>query len=73
LIDRSDCLIYVTTLPLDAHVAASPATCNLLDSHDNDITYFQERPLSGEGAPAASRHFHPEEAGTLRLTAETRF
>ena len=53
--------------------AISLAAYNLLDSDDNDITYFYESQLPGEGAPVADRHFHPVEPRTLRLTVETRF
>ncbi|HYJ39529.1 MAG TPA: TonB-dependent receptor, partial [Steroidobacteraceae bacterium] len=51
----------------------SLAAYNLFDSHDNDITYFYESQLPGEGAPVEDRHFHPVEPRTLRLTVETRF
>ena len=53
--------------------AVSLAAYNLFDSHDNDITYFYESQLPGEGAPVEDRHFHPVEPRTLRLTVETRF
>ena len=49
------------------------AAYNLLDSRDNDITYFYESQLPGESAPVADRHFHPVEPRTLRLTLETRW
>ena len=55
------------------HITVSLAACNLLDSHDNDITYFYESQLPGVGAPVQDRHFHPVEPRTLRLTVETRF
>jgi hypothetical protein len=44
----------------------------VLDSRDNDITYFYESQLPGESAPVEDRHFHPVEPRTLRLTIETR-
>jgi outer membrane receptor protein involved in Fe transport len=53
--------------------AVSLAAYNLLDSNDNDITYFYESQLPGEDAPVEDRHFHPVEPRTLRLTVETRF
>ena len=53
--------------------AVSLAAYNLFDSNDNDITYFYESQLPGEGAPVEDRHFHPVEPRTLRLTVETRF
>jgi outer membrane receptor protein involved in Fe transport len=46
------------------------AAYNLLDSKDNDITYFYESRLPGEAAPVADRHFHPVEPRTLRITLE---
>jgi hypothetical protein len=46
---------------------------NVLDSRDNDITYFYESRLPGESAPVADRHFHPVEPRTLRLTLESHF
>ena len=51
----------------------SLAAYNLFDSDDNDITYFYESQLPGEGAPVEDRHFHPVEPRTLRLTVETRW
>jgi outer membrane receptor protein involved in Fe transport len=53
--------------------AVSLAAYNLFDSYDNDITYFYESRLPGEGSPVADRHFHPVEPRTLRLTVETRW
>ncbi|HEV7605762.1 MAG TPA: TonB-dependent receptor [Steroidobacteraceae bacterium] len=58
---------------LNKRFAISLAAYNLFDSHDNDITYFYESQLPGEGAPVEDRHFHPVEPRTLRLTVETRF
>jgi outer membrane receptor protein involved in Fe transport len=58
---------------LNNRFAVSLAAYNLLDSDDNDITYFYESQLPGEGAPVEDRHFHPVEPRTLRLTIETRF
>ena len=58
---------------LNKRFAVSLAAYNLLDSHDNDITYFYESQLPGEAAPVEDRHFHPVEPRTLRLTVETRF
>jgi outer membrane receptor protein involved in Fe transport len=53
--------------------AVSLAAYNLFDSQDNDITYFYESQLPGEGSPVADRHFHPVEPRTLRMTVETRW
>lgn len=53
--------------------AVSLAAYNVFDSTDNDITYFYESQLPGEGAPVEDRHFHPVEPRTLRLTVETRW
>jgi hypothetical protein len=53
--------------------SVSLAAYNLLDSTDNDITYFYESQLPGESAPVADRHFHPVEPRTLRMTVETRW
>jgi hypothetical protein len=54
-------------------LSVSLAAYNLFDSNDNDITYFYESQLPGEGAPVEDRHFHPVEPRTLRLTVETHF
>jgi len=58
---------------LSKRFAVSLAAYNLFDSDDNDITYFYESQLPGEGAPVEDRHFHPVEPRTLRLTVETRW
>jgi outer membrane receptor protein involved in Fe transport len=58
---------------LSKRFAVSLAAYNLFDTDDNDITYFYESRLPGEGAPVADRHFHPVEPRTLRLTVETRW
>ena len=49
------------------------AAYNVLDSDDNDITYFYESRLPGEVSPVEDRHSRPVEPRTLRLTLETRF
>ncbi|UXI69484.1 TonB-dependent receptor [Tahibacter amnicola] len=41
---------------------------NLLDSDDNDITYFYESRMTGETDPVADIHFHPVEPRTVRLS-----
>jgi len=46
---------------------------NLLDSDDNDITYFYESQLPGEAAPQEDIHFHPVEPRSLRLTLQASF
>jgi outer membrane receptor protein involved in Fe transport len=48
-------------------ISASITGLNLLDSRDNDITYFYESQLAGEAAPVADRHFHPVEPRQFRL------
>ncbi|HEU4779906.1 MAG TPA: TonB-dependent receptor [Steroidobacteraceae bacterium] len=58
---------------LSKRFAVSLAAYNLFDSTDNDITYFYESQLPGEGAPVEDRHFHPVEPRTLRLTLESKF
>jgi hypothetical protein len=46
---------------------------NLLDRKVNDIQYFYESRLPGEGAPVADRHVHPSEPRTARLSLLVRF
>lgn len=46
---------------------------NLLDSDDNDITYFYESQLPWEAAPVEDLHFHPAEPRSLRLTLQASF
>ncbi len=46
---------------------------NLLDSDDNDITYFYESQLPGEAAPVEDLHFHPAEPRSVRVTLQARF
>ena len=46
---------------------------NLLDSDDNDITYFYESQLASEAAPVEDIHFHPAEPRNVRLTLQARF
>jgi outer membrane receptor protein involved in Fe transport len=58
---------------LNKRFAVSLAAYNLLDSDDNDITYFYASQLPGEAQAVEDRHFHPVEPRTLRLTVETRF
>ena len=41
---------------------------NLFDRKDDDITYFYESQLQGEGSPVEDIHFHPVEPRTFRLT-----
>lgn len=41
---------------------------NLLDSRDDDITYFYESRLQGEAEPQADRHFHPVEPINGRIS-----
>jgi hypothetical protein len=46
---------------------------NLLDRKVNDIQYFYESQLPGEGAAVADRHVHPAEPRTARLSLLVRF
>jgi len=46
---------------------------NLLDRRVNDIQYFYESRLPGEGAAVADRHVHPAEPRNLRLTLQASF
>ncbi len=46
---------------------------NLFDSKANDIEYWYESQLAGEGAPVADRHLHPTEPRSGRLTLQYRF
>ena len=45
------------SLGLIASGAFAATSVDLLDSDDNDITYFYESRLPGEGAPVEDRHF----------------
>jgi hypothetical protein len=51
----------------------SAAVFNLLDSDDNDITYFYESRLPGEASPVEDIHFHPVEPRTFRVTLTASF
>ncbi|WP_217705172.1 TonB-dependent receptor [Peristeroidobacter soli] len=51
----------------------SAAVYNVLDSKDNDITYFYESQLANESAPVEDIHFHPVEPRTVRVTLTARF
>lgn len=46
---------------------------NLLNRSDNDIEYYYESQLPGEGVPVADRHVHPIEPRMLRLSMTWRF
>jgi hypothetical protein len=46
---------------------------NLLDSDENDITYFYESQLLGEPAPVADIHFHPVHPRSVRLSLKAKF
>lgn len=48
-------------------VSITLAGYNLLNSNDNDITYFYESQLVGEAKPVADIHFHPVEPRNFRL------
>jgi len=52
----------------------SLAMLNVLDSNDNDITYFYESRLPGEPAEGVSDfHFHPVEPRSVRVTVGASF
>ena len=46
---------------------------NLLDSKDNDITYFYGSQLAGETMPVEDVHFHPVEPRQTRLVLRSSF
>lgn len=46
---------------------------NLLDSTDNDITYFYESQLANELTPQEDIHFHPAEPRSVRVTLQATF
>ena len=46
---------------------------NLFDRQVNDIEYFYDSRLPGEGAAVADKHVHPAEPRTLRLTLTHNF
>lgn len=46
---------------------------NLLDSQDDDITYYYESQLAGEVSGVEDVHFHPIEPRSLRVTLSYRF
>jgi outer membrane receptor protein involved in Fe transport len=46
---------------------------NLFDRKVNDIQYYYESQLPGEGAPVADRHVHPAEPRSARLSLQVRF
>lgn len=46
---------------------------NLLNSKDNDISYFYESRLSGEAAGVEDIHFHPVEPLTVRASVRVRW
>ncbi|MGQ0700849.1 MAG: TonB-dependent receptor [Panacagrimonas sp.] len=53
---------------------ASLAVLNLLDSDDNDITYFYKSRLPGEAPDGVSDfHFHPVEPRAVRFTVGAQF
>jgi outer membrane receptor protein involved in Fe transport len=46
---------------------------NLFDRKVNDIEYWYDSQLAGEGAPQFDRHVHPSEPRSFRLTLSHRF
>lgn len=53
--------------------SVSAEVLNLLDSQDDDITYFYESQLAGESVPVADKHFHPVEPVNARLRLRYNF
>ncbi|MDP1930373.1 MAG: TonB-dependent receptor, partial [Gammaproteobacteria bacterium] len=62
-----------TTYQINANWSVGLEVMNLLDSNDNDITYFYESRLAGEAMPQDDIHFHPVEPRSVRLTVQARF
>ncbi len=58
---------------LGAQTSVTLDVFNLFDRKVNDIQYFYESQLPGEGAPVADRHVHPAEPRNLRLTLQASF
>jgi hypothetical protein len=58
---------------LGAQASVTLDVFNLFDRKVNDIQYFYESQVPGEGAPVADRHMHPAEPRNLRLTLQASF
>ena len=58
---------------LNAKMKVSLEVLNLLDSSQNDITYFYDSQLAGESSPVADYHFHPVEPRQVRVTLRGTF
>ncbi len=54
-------------------ISASLTLLNAFDEKANDITYFYESQLAGEGAPVGDVHFHPSEPRELRVVLTAKF
>lgn len=73
---KSDSTILLnaqTTYQFNPNLSLALEVFNLLDSKDNDITYYYESQLAGEVAPQADFHFHPAEPRSVRLTLHASF
>ncbi|MGB4249064.1 MAG: TonB-dependent receptor [Pseudohongiellaceae bacterium] len=73
---RSDATFLLnaqTTYQINPDWSVAVELLNLLDSDDNDITYFYESQLAGEAQPQEDIHFHPAEPRSVRLTLQARF
>ena len=57
----------------DAKTLLALDVYNLFDRKVNDIEYWYDSQLPGEGAPQFDRHVHPSEPRTVRLTFSYRF
>jgi hypothetical protein len=57
----------------DAKTLLALDVYNLFDRKVNDIDYWYDSQLPGEGAPQFDRHVHPTEPRTVRLTFSYRF
>ena len=54
-------------------VSVSASVLNVLDRHDNDITYYYASQLRGETAPVTDYHFHPVEPRSVRVSLAVHF
>ena len=57
----------------NASFKLSAEVLNLLDSKNNDITYFYDSQLAGESTAVPCIHFHPVEPRQLRVTLRGTF
>lgn len=55
------------------NLSASLEVLNILDSDDNDISYYYASRLPGEASEVEDIHFHPAEPRNVRLSLEFKF